>query len=75
MPQPFKPQMPITLSKIKKKDSELNLELTKTIDVLEALGKQKMNQLLVGFALETNDEEANAVKKLKDKNADFISSI
>jgi phosphopantothenoylcysteine decarboxylase/phosphopantothenate--cysteine ligase len=59
--------------KIKKKSDELTLELVKNPDVLGWAGKQKMNnQLLVGFALETNNEQKNAVGKLKSKNLDFI---
>ncbi|MCB0531957.1 MAG: bifunctional phosphopantothenoylcysteine decarboxylase/phosphopantothenate--cysteine ligase CoaBC [Lewinellaceae bacterium] len=60
-------------TKIKKKDSPLAIELAETIDIAATLGKQKRSgQLLVGFALETNDEEANALVKLKKKNLDFI---
>lgn len=59
--------------KIKKSDASLSIELEPTQDILASLGKIKdKNQLLVGFALETNDEEANALKKLKKKNLDFI---
>jgi phosphopantothenoylcysteine decarboxylase/phosphopantothenate--cysteine ligase len=59
--------------KIKKKSDELTLELVKNPDVLGWAGKQKMNnQLLVGFALETNNELKNAIGKLKSKNLDFI---
>ncbi len=59
--------------KIKKKDSELTIELVKTKDILKALGAQKKKgQLLVGFALETNNEKEHAIAKLKDKNADMI---
>lgn len=59
--------------KIKKKDGNLTLELTKTHDIAEELGKRKRdNQLIVGFALETNDERANALKKLSAKNFDLI---
>lgn len=59
--------------KIKKKDAELDLKLIKTKDILKELGLVKTEkQLLVGFALETNDAEANARKKLIDKKADFI---
>lgn len=59
--------------KIKKKDDDLSLELAKTVDIAATLGKQKRaNQHLIGFALETNDEEANAQKKLERKNFDFI---
>ena len=59
----------------KKKDDgdELVLRLTKTKDILKSLGKiKKESQILIGFALETNNEEANALKKLKAKNLDFI---
>jgi len=59
--------------KIKKTDSTFNIELKKTVDILSTLGSQKKNgQILVGFALETNDEEINAIKKLQMKNLDFI---
>ena len=59
--------------KIKKASEELKLHLTKTTDILATIGKEKKNgQLLVGFALETNNEEEYAVQKLKSKNLDFI---
>jgi phosphopantothenoylcysteine decarboxylase / phosphopantothenate---cysteine ligase len=59
--------------KIKKSEPQLDLRLIKTTDILASLGKKKRNnQLLVGFALETNNEEANAIKKLRSKNLDFI---
>ncbi|TRO67003.1 bifunctional phosphopantothenoylcysteine decarboxylase/phosphopantothenate--cysteine ligase CoaBC [Christiangramia sabulilitoris] len=58
--------------KIKKNDSTLTLELTKTEDILASLGEKKSHQKLIGFALETNNEEENARKKLKKKNLDFI---
>lgn len=59
-------------SKIKKTASTLSLELEKTKDILASIGALKSHQLLVGFALETNDEVANAIKKLKSKNLDLI---
>ena len=59
-------------SKIKKKDAELSLELIKTTDILETLGKQKKHQLLIGFALETNNLIEYAKEKIKKKNLDFI---
>jgi phosphopantothenoylcysteine decarboxylase/phosphopantothenate--cysteine ligase len=63
----------VQAQKIKKKDSEFNLALIKTQDILSVLGSKKQaHQLLVGFALETNDEEAHAFKKLESKNLDFI---
>jgi phosphopantothenoylcysteine decarboxylase/phosphopantothenate--cysteine ligase len=59
--------------KIKKKSDELSLELEKTTDILKTLGNNKKpNQIVVGFALESKDEEKHAQKKLKDKNADLI---
>lgn len=59
--------------KIKKKDESLTLELTKTHDIAATLGKQKRNgQFIVGFALETENERANAIKKLEAKNFDLI---
>jgi phosphopantothenoylcysteine decarboxylase / phosphopantothenate---cysteine ligase len=59
--------------KIKKKDAHLTLELEKTPDIAAHLGTMKQaHQRIVGFALETNDEFANAVSKLKRKNFDFI---
>ncbi len=62
----------IASEKIKKKDEELTLQLTKTKDILASLGKIKKNQFLVGFALETENEEENAKLKLKKKNLDLI---
>jgi len=59
--------------KIKKTENDLAVELTKTKDILKHLGvAKKAHQFLVGFALETNDEEENALKKLQSKNADMI---
>jgi phosphopantothenoylcysteine decarboxylase/phosphopantothenate--cysteine ligase len=59
--------------KIKKKDDNWSLSFTRTRDILKSLGQEKKTgQILVGFALETNNEKANALEKLKSKNADFI---
>ena len=59
--------------KIKKKSEEFSLELKKTKDILFEAGKRKSSsQTLVGFALETNNEKENAIKKLRRKNADLI---
>ena len=59
--------------KIKKNGAELSLSLKKTKDTLGSLGKIKRDdQILVGFALETENETSNAEKKLKGKNADII---
>lgn len=67
----YKPKH-VSDSKIKKKDTVLSLELTKTKDILETLGQQKSKQLLVGFALETNNIVEYAKDKIKKKNLDFI---
>jgi phosphopantothenoylcysteine decarboxylase / phosphopantothenate---cysteine ligase len=59
--------------KIKKTAGGLTVELTKTRDILKALGQEKRNgQVLVGFALETNNEKEYAKEKLAAKNADII---
>ncbi|ATP54997.1 bifunctional phosphopantothenoylcysteine decarboxylase/phosphopantothenate--cysteine ligase CoaBC [Pedobacter ginsengisoli] len=66
---------PVTTAsqKIKKSSSEFNLELKKTEDILATLGKLKTeNQILVGFALETENEEEHAKDKLIRKNLDLI---
>ena len=63
----------VATEKIKKNDSVFNIELKKTTDILKTLGElKKENQILVGFALETENEKQNALKKLAAKNADFI---
>jgi phosphopantothenoylcysteine decarboxylase / phosphopantothenate---cysteine ligase len=63
----------VAKQKIKKKDETLNLSLSRTDDIAAALGKRKHNgQILVGFALETEEEENNALKKLQSKNFDLI---
>jgi phosphopantothenoylcysteine decarboxylase/phosphopantothenate--cysteine ligase len=59
--------------KIKKSDETLQLELVKTRDIAAELGKvKKENQFTVGFALETENEKANAQKKIQSKNFDLI---
>jgi len=68
----YKPMAPAD-QKIKKKDDNLTLELTKTHDIAASLGKLKHNgQVIVGFALETEHEQTNALKKLESKNFDLI---
>lgn len=59
-------------TKLKKGDGELFIRLCRTRDIAAELGSRKGNRLLVGFALETNDEEAHAQSKLEKKNFDFI---
>jgi phosphopantothenoylcysteine decarboxylase / phosphopantothenate---cysteine ligase len=58
--------------KIKKNDEDMTIELIKNPDILKSLGEIKTKQLLVGFALETNNEEEYAKQKLAKKNLDFI---
>ena len=58
--------------KLKKSEDSLTIELVKTQDILASLGKEKTNQFLVGFALETNNELENAKLKLNKKNLDLI---
>ena len=59
--------------KIKKSETKLTIGLTKTKDILKSLGeKKKPGQVLVGFALETNNEKENALGKLREKKADMI---
>lgn len=68
----FKPETTAD-KKIKREKDDLVLRLQPTHDIAASLGKKKReNQIMVGFALETNDEEINAKKKLKRKNLDFI---
>jgi len=60
-------------NKMKKdNNTELSLELVKNPDILGEMGKNKNNQFLVGFALETDNEIENAKKKIKQKNLDMI---
>jgi phosphopantothenoylcysteine decarboxylase/phosphopantothenate--cysteine ligase len=58
--------------KVKKNEDSWNLELIKTVDIASEMGKRKTHQVNVVFALETNDEEAHAIEKLRKKNADFV---
>ena len=58
--------------KLKKSDDDMSIELKRTKDIAKELGATKGDRILVGFALETNDEETNAEGKLKRKNLDFI---
>ena len=68
----FRPQT-MAKQKIKREGDELTIRLKPTYDIAAKLGTMKRTgQVLAGFALETNDEEANARKKLTKKNLDFI---
>ncbi|RAW01032.1 bifunctional phosphopantothenoylcysteine decarboxylase/phosphopantothenate--cysteine ligase CoaBC [Pseudochryseolinea flava] len=63
----------VAAQKIKKKDENLSIALTKTQDIAASLGKLKHNgQVIVGFALETENELQNAIQKLEKKNFDLI---
>ena len=63
----------VAKEKIKKTENDFTVSLSKTKDILKALGSLKTkNQILVGFALETENEQENALKKLQSKNADMI---
>ena len=62
----------VASEKIKKKGGNLSLTLVPTVDILASLGKIKTTQTLIGFALETENEFANAQTKLKKKNLDAI---
>ena len=58
--------------KLKKGDNDMQIELKRTKDIAAALGVQKGERLLVGFAMETQNEMQNAQSKLQRKNFDFI---
>lgn len=62
----------IAQEKIKKNDDSLTIELVKNPDILKTMGERKTKQFLVGFALETQNEEENAKGKLKKKNLNMI---
>ena len=68
----YKPDV-VAKNKIKKSDSNLNISLEKTVDILAEIGNKKNDkQFIVGFALETDNEVENAKDKLKRKNLDMI---
>ena len=62
----------VSESKIKKNDDTFSIELRKTKDIARELGKVKGARKIVGFALETDNEQVNAEKKLAEKNLDMI---
>lgn len=62
----------VSQEKLKKTASSLSLELERTEDILEEIGKKKGNRIVVGFAAETENLLANAQKKLMEKNLDMI---
>lgn len=65
---------PVTVAdhKLKKSDDDMVIELKRTKDIAKELGAKKEGRILVGFALETDNEEANAEGKLERKNFDFV---
>ena len=67
----YKPKNP-SVHKIKKTEESFVIELEKTKDIVESLGNCKENQLLIGFALETENEIENAKLKIQKKNLDLI---
>ncbi len=67
----YRPKV-VANQKIKKSDASFTIELEKTKDILESLGKSKKNQFLIGFALETENEIENAKAKIQKKNLDLI---
>ena len=62
----------VSQTKLKKGEGEMHITLRRTRDIAAELGAAKGGRLLVGFALETHDEQANAEAKLARKNFDFI---
>jgi len=62
----------IAKQKIKKNEDTFAIEMKRNIDILATLGERKQHQLLVGFALETENEIENAKSKIQKKNLDFI---
>ena len=62
----------VAKEKIKKSETEFTIELVKNPDILKTMGEKKSHQFLVGFALETQNEEENAKSKLEKKNLDMI---
>ena len=62
----------VAKEKIKKSEEEFTIELVKNPDILKTMGERKTHQFLVGFALETQNEEENAKIKLQKKNLDMI---
>ena len=65
---------PVTVAdhKLKKSDDDMVIELKRTKDIAKELGAKKDGRILVGFALETDNEAANAEGKLERKNFDFV---
>jgi phosphopantothenoylcysteine decarboxylase/phosphopantothenate--cysteine ligase len=62
----------VSSGKIKKKEESLTIELVRNPDILRALGERKKNQILIGFAAETDHLDTYAREKLKNKNLDLL---
>jgi phosphopantothenoylcysteine decarboxylase/phosphopantothenate--cysteine ligase len=62
----------VTPQKIKKKGFVQDVKLVQTQDILKKLGEKKEDRILIGFAAETENVQANASQKIADKNLDFI---
>lgn len=62
----------VATEKLKKSDADLQIPLKRTRDIAAELGRTKGQKILVGFAMETQNEAANATQKLTKKNFDFI---
>lgn len=73
-PLDYKPNdySPIKIKKNENEKDELNLKLIRNKDIAAFYGEQKKNQVIVGFAAETNDVLENALGKMKKKNFDFV---
>jgi len=69
----YKPKQ-VSRAKIKKRGDNLSLELIRTRDILASLPKKDRNYVVVGFAAETENVEANARKKLQEKNCDIVAA-
>jgi phosphopantothenoylcysteine decarboxylase/phosphopantothenate--cysteine ligase len=68
----YQPEL-VAKEKIKKKEASFAINLVKTVDILSELGSQKKpGQVLIGFALETENEQEHAIQKLQKKNLDLI---
>ncbi|PAQ13229.1 bifunctional 4'-phosphopantothenoylcysteine decarboxylase/phosphopantothenoylcysteine synthetase [Bacillaceae bacterium SAOS 7] len=67
----YRPKI-VHADKMKKKEGDLVLEMERTKDILKTLGQEKIHQLLIGFAAETDRVEEYAKRKLETKNADMI---
>ncbi|MBP3426162.1 MAG: bifunctional phosphopantothenoylcysteine decarboxylase/phosphopantothenate--cysteine ligase CoaBC [Rikenellaceae bacterium] len=62
----------VSPTKIKKSDDDMCIRLRRTPDIAAELGRRKEGRVLVGFALETDNEQVNAQQKLERKNLDFV---